>query len=192
MLVPHTSPRPLPLLERWMDGYTWLPPTYFPGGDVRATYMTVARLGVSDYPRCGSDLHFRTLDTTVLGQQGDLDGGPAHHFLMQLARRGWIGCNVTGPPCETWSAARHMPKPSHIKGRWPRPLRSSSTDSGAFPIRPSASSSNGYVWGRLDETNHASSLGYVPWTLPQDSAGGSRPTSKVNFARQARKRILRA
>ena len=65
-----------------------------------------------------------SLDTAVLGPGGDLDGGPALKFLMDIARRGWIGCNVTGPPCETWSAARHLPKPPEVKGRWPRPLRS--------------------------------------------------------------------
>ena len=50
--------------------------------------------------------------------------------LYRLARAGCFGLAMSGPPCETWSSARHLPPPSDIDEqralRWPHPLRSAS------------------------------------------------------------------
>ena len=124
MLVPHMPPRPMPLLE--IEGKLYLLATHLFSGRRREEDLHAWMHHLAPRIMPGVEVISISLDTAVLGQQGDLDGGPAHRFLTQLASRWWIGCNVTGPPCETWSAARHMQKPSHLKGRWPRPLRSSS------------------------------------------------------------------
>eukprot|EP00959_Pyramimonas_sp_CCMP1952_P083798 1752360-Pyramimonas_sp.AAC.1 len=41
-------------------------------------------------------------------------------------REGRVGGVLCGPPCETWSRARHLP-PIQRRGRPPRPLRSASS-----------------------------------------------------------------
>ena len=35
-----------------------------------------------------------------------------------------VAGNLSGPPCETWSAARNLQPPPELQERWPRPLRS--------------------------------------------------------------------
>ena len=48
--------------------------------------------------------------------------------LFRLAREGCFGLAMSGPPCETWSSARHLPPPPDLDEgqalRWPQPLRS--------------------------------------------------------------------
>ena len=50
--------------------------------------------------------------------------------LFRLAKAGCFGLAMSGPPCETWSSARHLPPPPELDAeralRWPRPLRSAS------------------------------------------------------------------
>ena len=46
--------------------------------------------------------------------------------LLRLAALGIFIATMGGPPCETFSPARHLAKPPEVKGFWPRPLRSTS------------------------------------------------------------------
>ena len=50
-----------------------------------------------------------------------MDEGPAFDALLAAAQLGAFALSLGGPPCETWSAARHLELPD-AKG--PRPLRS--------------------------------------------------------------------
>ena len=74
-----------------------------------------------------ADLGVRVLsmDTAVSMSLGDLSqsGQPWKH-LVDLYRAGLVLATVCGTPCETFSQARHIPKPPEATGRWPRPLRS--------------------------------------------------------------------
>ena len=74
-----------------------------------------------------ADLSVRVLsmDTAVSMSLGDLSqsGVPWKH-LVDLYRAGLVLATICGTPCETFSQARHTPKPPEAQGRWPRPLRS--------------------------------------------------------------------
>lgn len=63
-----------------------------------------------------------SLDTAISTTRGNLDRGDVMEKLTAMATYGWIAGALTGPPCETFSAARHI-KPAEEGGRWPRPLR---------------------------------------------------------------------
>lgn len=67
----------------------------------------------------------RTLsfDTAVDETLGNLLGAN-YERLYRLAEQGIFVGSMGGPPCETFSPARHMPKPDNVQGKWPRPLRS--------------------------------------------------------------------
>ena len=62
-----------------------------------------------------------SMDTAVHAEHGNLDVGPAFDNLLAAAQLGAFALSLGGPPCETWSAARHLELPDN-KG--PRPLRS--------------------------------------------------------------------
>ena len=62
-----------------------------------------------------------SVDTAVHAVHGNLDEGPAFDALLAAAQLGAFALSLGGPPCETWSAARHLELPD-AKG--PRPLRS--------------------------------------------------------------------
>ena len=49
-----------------------------------------------------------SLDTAVHPELGNLATGPNLARARRLAERGLIAGVLTGPPCETWSAARHI------------------------------------------------------------------------------------
>ena len=65
-----------------------------------------------------------SLDTAVGGTHCDLLNGPGLESLHRIAQAGVVAGNLAGPPCETWSAARHLQPPPDSHERWPRPLRS--------------------------------------------------------------------
>ena len=65
-----------------------------------------------------------SLDTAVGGTHCDLLNGPGLESLHRIAQAGVVAGNLAGPPCETWSAARHLQPPPDTHERWPRPLRS--------------------------------------------------------------------
>ena len=66
-----------------------------------------------------------SFDTAVHPNLGNLDRGPNWEKVLGMAGKGVIAANLTGPPCETYSAARHLPPPTALppRTRWPRPLR---------------------------------------------------------------------
>eukprot|EP00435_Cladocopium_sp_Y103_P009264 s426_g2.t1 len=66
-----------------------------------------------------------SLDTAVGGDLCDLLDGPSLASLHRLVDAGLVAGVLSGPPCETWSAARHLQPPPDSLRRWPRPLRSS-------------------------------------------------------------------
>ena len=70
------------------------------------------------------DILILSLDTAVGGSHCDLLRGPGLQSLIRFVTAGLVGASLSGPPCETWSAARHLPPPPSITCRWPRPLRS--------------------------------------------------------------------
>ena len=45
---------------------------------------------------------------------------------MELYAQGAVAATMAGPPCETFSSARHQPAPTDAQ-HWPRPLRSAAT-----------------------------------------------------------------
>ena len=62
-----------------------------------------------------------SFDAAVHSSLGSLSKGDTLDRLLRLARQGVIAGCLTGPPCETWSAARHL----ILDGLFgPRPLRS--------------------------------------------------------------------
>eukprot|EP00435_Cladocopium_sp_Y103_P067591 s210_g30.t1 len=63
-----------------------------------------------------------SVDTAVDPLLGDLSTGPNFTVLLSLADCGAFALNLTGPPCETWTAARHI-RCENLFGRGPRPLR---------------------------------------------------------------------
>ena len=65
-----------------------------------------------------------SLDTAVCGHHGNLLEGDGLRVLQKMIGLGLITASLSGPPCETWSAARHLPPPLSSTRRWPRPLRS--------------------------------------------------------------------
>ena len=74
------------------------------------------------------DVVVLSLDTAVDGAYGDLaSGGRTWQHLTDLIIRGGVAAALAGPPCETFTEARHwLPEdisPEEAK-KWPRPLRS--------------------------------------------------------------------
>lgn len=65
-----------------------------------------------------------SIDTAVCGELCDLLRGPGLRALHTIVEMGLVAGTLSGPPCETWSAARHLPPPEGCPFRWPRPLRS--------------------------------------------------------------------
>eukprot|EP00435_Cladocopium_sp_Y103_P058241 s483_g20.t1 len=65
-----------------------------------------------------------SIDTAVGGEHCNLLDGPGLSSLHRLVAAGLVSGVLSGPPCETWSAARHLEPPAPLRVRWPRPLRS--------------------------------------------------------------------
>lgn len=61
-------------------------------------------------------------DVVHHAEKGDLPNENTFKFLLTLLRRGRVLAVQAGPPCETWSVARHQALEGG--GRAPRPLRS--------------------------------------------------------------------
>lgn len=71
----------------------------------------------------GWEVWVLSFDTAVDAEKGNLLG-KNFEMLLKIATMGMIAGGIGGPPCETFSAARHLPPPEGCKVRWPRPLRS--------------------------------------------------------------------
>ena len=65
-----------------------------------------------------------SIDTAVCGELCDLLREPGLRALHNIVEAGLVAGTLSGPPCETWSAARHLQPPDGCTARWPRPLRS--------------------------------------------------------------------
>ena len=65
-----------------------------------------------------------SLDTAVHAVDCDLASGASAAAIMTLCRQRMVALVLSGPPCETWTSARHLAPPPGYHGRWPRPLRS--------------------------------------------------------------------
>eukprot|EP00435_Cladocopium_sp_Y103_P007934 s2283_g2.t1 len=69
----------------------------------------------------GYRVRILSVDTAVDGVLGNLDRGLMFTRLLNIVRKKTFASGLTGPPCETFSAARHIVLDG---GRHPRPLRS--------------------------------------------------------------------
>jgi len=62
-----------------------------------------------------------SVDTAIDAELGNLDRGPVFARMLKIIQKRHFAAGLTGPPCETFSAARHLV----LEGeRHPRPLRS--------------------------------------------------------------------
>ena len=68
------------------------------------------------------DLHAVSLSTAIGSQLGNMLSGSSFDAAQSLAHAWALGLGFTGPPCETWTAARHLRCDELQRG--PRPLRS--------------------------------------------------------------------
>eukprot|EP00435_Cladocopium_sp_Y103_P055564 s1033_g18.t1 len=75
----------------------------------------------------GVNVTVLSMDTAVSCTYGNLNvESVSWSKLIQLYSQGAISATLAGAPCETYSAARHLPPPEGTSGlSWPRPLRSS-------------------------------------------------------------------
>ena len=64
-----------------------------------------------------------SMDTAIHPELGNLDDGPALSIAKRVTLDGVISGTLTGPPCETWSAARYVPAPPGHESSWPRLIR---------------------------------------------------------------------
>eukprot|EP00435_Cladocopium_sp_Y103_P018762 s1636_g4.t1 len=84
-------------------------------GDCHWWMDRLAMTVLPDYP-----ILLLSVDTAVDGALGDLSTGPNLRMLLQMAARGAVAGSLTGPPCETFSAARNLQLEEENA---PRPLR---------------------------------------------------------------------
>eukprot|EP00438_Fugacium_kawagutii_P028085 Skav223934 [mRNA] locus=scaffold2593:533158:539318:+ [translate_table: standard] len=72
-------------------------------------------------------LHVLSVDTAIDEQLCNILG-PNYRYIAQLAAAGVFCLNLAGPPCETWTSARHLRLDAGEDGAFtgPRPLRSAS------------------------------------------------------------------
>ena len=89
----------------------------------------------------GIDVAVLSMDTAVSPFYGDLTASSVSwRQLTHLYEQGLIAATLCGAPCETFSAARHVPPPDDLpdqeKARWPRPLRTFTRLFGLDGLRP--------------------------------------------------------
>lgn len=90
--------------------------------------------------RCPFDIHVISMDTAVDSSYGDLSaGGQAWDKAKGLILSGQVAGAIAGPPCETYTEARHwLPEgiTAEEASKWPRPLRSAAHSWGVEQLRP--------------------------------------------------------
>ena len=66
-----------------------------------------------------------SVDTAVDPINGNMDNGPVFEAMVHLASSGprAVALGMSGPPCGTWSAARHLALEETAMWKGPRPLR---------------------------------------------------------------------
>lgn len=89
----------------------------------------------------GLDVAILSMDTAVSSHYGDLTANSVSwQRLEYLYEHGLVAATICGSPCETFSAARHVPPPEHlpeeVRSRWPRPIRSFARLFGLPGLRP--------------------------------------------------------
>lgn len=63
----------------------------------------------------GIDIAVLSMDTAVSSHYGDLTkNSVSWKCLVQLYERGMVAATLCGAPCETFSAARHVPPPDDL------------------------------------------------------------------------------
>eukprot|EP00438_Fugacium_kawagutii_P002637 Skav201688 [mRNA] locus=scaffold641:631391:635667:- [translate_table: standard] len=75
----------------------------------------------------GYEIKILSLDTAVNQALGDLSrGADSWSKVCRCLQDGAVAGSLLGPPCETYSEARHNEPPADVEcpWRWPRPLRS--------------------------------------------------------------------
>jgi hypothetical protein len=70
----------------------------------------------------GTVLCVVSVDLVINQQWGNVRLKTTQDFWLQGVRAGWVCGALCGPPCETWSQARHVPDEQRPE-RGPRPLR---------------------------------------------------------------------
>ena len=70
-------------------------------------------------------VHVLSIDVTHSPEKGDLTQTHVIDFWLSLIAEGHVVGVLGGPPCETWSAARHLP--CEGTSNPPRPVRSPSS-----------------------------------------------------------------
>eukprot|EP00435_Cladocopium_sp_Y103_P001901 s1454_g1.t1 len=75
-------------------------------------------------------LHLLAIDMTISPTLCDMTK-QAYEVLLSLAKKGILALVLSGPPCETWTAARHL---QDLERPGPRPLRSSAQPWGIFGL----------------------------------------------------------
>lgn len=107
--------------SRWLQYHGDDPP--FSGrrreGDCHFWAQTLFSEFFSDLKLC-----ILSLDTAVDPTLCNLAEGDGPAALFRIVDAQCVACSLAGPPCETWSASRHVPAPDSSPFRWPRPLRS--------------------------------------------------------------------
>ena len=121
ILSPITHvPDPLPVPITWEDGkpIIWVL-HLFSGRRRRGDCHFWSECCTGVLP--GYTVRILSVDTAIDADLGNLDRGPVFARLLAIIRKRWFAAGLTGPPCETFSAARHL----ELEGcRHPRPLRS--------------------------------------------------------------------
>ena len=89
----------------------------------------------------GIEVAVLSMDTAVSPYYGDLTASSVSwQKLAHLYEQGFVAATVCGAPCETFSAARHVPPPEDLpdkeKLKWPRPLRTFARLFGLDGLRP--------------------------------------------------------
>ena len=81
-------------------------------------------LGHHYFHRYGLKVMMLAVDTAVDDTLGNLDFGSSFTSMMELSAQGVFALSLGGPPCETWSSARHLELEQSNGRSGPRPLRS--------------------------------------------------------------------
>eukprot|EP00438_Fugacium_kawagutii_P027747 Skav224800 [mRNA] locus=scaffold764:652410:658927:- [translate_table: standard] len=115
------GPRPLPLVLD-ADGRLHLYILHLFSGRRRSDDCEVwAHRLIHEFFGPEVSVHVIAVDTAI---HPDLCNvlGASYENLQTLCSQGVFALMLTGPPCETWTAARHLPPA--VEGQGPRPLRS--------------------------------------------------------------------
>lgn len=64
-----------------------------------------------------------SMDAAVCPNRGNLSDGPNFDLLLSIVAKGLFCAVISGPPCETWRAARHVVATVEDGRPMPRPLR---------------------------------------------------------------------